>query len=216
MNAAPAKQAANPDGRLICLDPSQVDGGKSEVIVPLKGGKDVTVGRGDTSTFMVASRKLSRQHARLFSGEGYLGDRGPEQHQRRLRQRSQGQHDLAEAQGRGAAGIAGLQLRTGSSSRRRPAGRRPSGSRQPRRRHVGADHDGRQPRCRQGGAGSRPQGRYSRPAEGRGGGETTAPSRDSSGLRRKLVLGSGRRRRSWPAWAAAPPSGIRSTRSSSS
>jgi hypothetical protein len=37
-NAAPVKQPANPDGRLICLDPSQVDGGKSEVIVPLKGG----------------------------------------------------------------------------------------------------------------------------------------------------------------------------------
>ena len=72
-NAAPVKQSANPDGRLICLDPSQVDGGKSEVIVPLKGGNDVTVGRGDTSTFMVASRKLSRQHARLFSGEGTWG-----------------------------------------------------------------------------------------------------------------------------------------------
>ena len=41
--------------------------------MPLKGGKDVTVGRGDTSTFMVASRKLSRQHARLFSGEGTWG-----------------------------------------------------------------------------------------------------------------------------------------------
>jgi pSer/pThr/pTyr-binding forkhead associated (FHA) protein len=73
MNAAATRQATNPDGRLICLDPSQVDGGKSEVIVPLKGGKDVTVGRGDTSTFMVASRKLSRQHARLFSGEGSWG-----------------------------------------------------------------------------------------------------------------------------------------------
>jgi pSer/pThr/pTyr-binding forkhead associated (FHA) protein len=72
-NAAPVKQSANPDGRLICLDPAQVDGDKSEVIVPLKGGKDVTVGRGDTSTFMVASRKLSRQHARLFSGEGTWG-----------------------------------------------------------------------------------------------------------------------------------------------
>jgi pSer/pThr/pTyr-binding forkhead associated (FHA) protein len=72
-NAAPVKQPANPDGRLICLDPSQVDGGKSEVIVPLKGGMDVTVGRGDMSTFMVASRKLSRQHARLFSGEGSWG-----------------------------------------------------------------------------------------------------------------------------------------------
>ena len=35
-NAAPVKQSANPDGRLICLDPSQVDGGKSEVIVPLR------------------------------------------------------------------------------------------------------------------------------------------------------------------------------------
>lgn len=73
MNAAATRQATNPDGRLICLDPSQVDGGKSEVIVPLKGGKDVTVGRGDTSTFMISSRKLSRQHARLFSGEGSWG-----------------------------------------------------------------------------------------------------------------------------------------------
>jgi pSer/pThr/pTyr-binding forkhead associated (FHA) protein len=73
MNAAATRQATNPDGRLICLDPAQVDGGKSEVIVPLKGGKEVTVGRGDTSTFMVASRKLSRQHARLFSGEGSWG-----------------------------------------------------------------------------------------------------------------------------------------------
>lgn len=72
-NAAATRQAANPDGRLICLDPSQVDGGKSEIVVPLKGGKDVTVGRGDTSTFIVASRKLSRQHARLFSGEGSWG-----------------------------------------------------------------------------------------------------------------------------------------------
>ena len=73
MNAAATRQATNPDGRLVCLDPSQVDGGKSEVIVPLKGGKEVTVGRGDTSTFLVASRKLSRQHARLFSGEGSWG-----------------------------------------------------------------------------------------------------------------------------------------------
>jgi pSer/pThr/pTyr-binding forkhead associated (FHA) protein len=72
-SAAVTRQAANPDGRLICLDPSQVDGGKSEIVVPLKGGKDVTVGRGDTSTFIVASRKLSRQHARLFSGEGSWG-----------------------------------------------------------------------------------------------------------------------------------------------
>jgi hypothetical protein len=36
-NAAPVKQSANPNGRLICLDPAQVDGDKSEVIVPLKG-----------------------------------------------------------------------------------------------------------------------------------------------------------------------------------
>jgi len=38
-NATPVKQPAYPDGRLICLDPSQVDGGKSEVVVPLKGAR---------------------------------------------------------------------------------------------------------------------------------------------------------------------------------
>jgi len=69
----PVKQPAIPDGRLICLDPSQVDGNAGEVVVPLKGSQDVTVGRGEASTYMVASRKLSRQHARLFSGEGTWG-----------------------------------------------------------------------------------------------------------------------------------------------
>lgn len=65
--------ASNPDGRLICLDPSQIDGGPAQVVVPLAGGKTVTIGRGDASSFVVASRKLSRQHAKLFPGEGTWG-----------------------------------------------------------------------------------------------------------------------------------------------
>ncbi|WP_211098427.1 FHA domain-containing protein [Skermanella stibiiresistens] len=63
----------DPDGKLICLDPAQIDGSPAQLIVPLTGGEAVTLGRGDASTFVVASRKLSRQHAKLFRGEGTWG-----------------------------------------------------------------------------------------------------------------------------------------------
>lgn len=66
--------AAAPRARLLCLDTSQIDGplpGNGQI--HLFAGAEQIVGRGDTCTFTVPSRKLSRQHARLFAGDGIWG-----------------------------------------------------------------------------------------------------------------------------------------------
>jgi len=56
-----------PRARLICLDTSQVEGTPKEMVVPLIDGQQ-TVGRSEECTFPIPSRRLSRQHARVFSG----------------------------------------------------------------------------------------------------------------------------------------------------
>lgn len=64
-----------PRARLICLDTSQVDGGAlpNEGQIRLQAGSEQIVGRGDICTFVVPSRKLSRQHARIFAGVNAWG-----------------------------------------------------------------------------------------------------------------------------------------------
>lgn len=62
-----------PKARLICLDPSQIDGTPNDLIITLGTGSEVVVGRGETCSFPIVSRKLSRQHARLFAGVGAWG-----------------------------------------------------------------------------------------------------------------------------------------------
>lgn len=62
-----------PRARLICLDPSQIDGTPNDLIITLGAGSEVVVGRGETCSFPIVSRKLSRQHARLFAGVGAWG-----------------------------------------------------------------------------------------------------------------------------------------------
>ena len=63
-----------PRARLVCTDPSQVEstlpGGGIINLVP---GTEQTVGRGETCTYPIGSRKLSRQHARIFVGMGAWG-----------------------------------------------------------------------------------------------------------------------------------------------
>jgi len=56
-----------PRARLICLDTSQVEGTPKEMVIPLIDGQQ-TVGRSEECTFPIPSRRLSRQHARVFSG----------------------------------------------------------------------------------------------------------------------------------------------------
>lgn len=55
--------------RLICLDTSLVEGTPKELVIPLVDGQQ-TVGRSEECTFPIPSRRLSRQHARVFSGPG--------------------------------------------------------------------------------------------------------------------------------------------------
>ena len=63
-----------PRARLVCTDPSQVEstlpGSGTINLVP---GTEQTVGRGETCTYPIGSRKLSRQHARIFPGVGAWG-----------------------------------------------------------------------------------------------------------------------------------------------
>lgn len=63
-----------PKARLTCVDPSLVDGPlPGNGMLHLVPGAEQTVGRGETCTYPIASRKLSRQHARLFGGVGAWG-----------------------------------------------------------------------------------------------------------------------------------------------
>ncbi|MEI8394362.1 MAG: FHA domain-containing protein [Rhodospirillaceae bacterium] len=63
-----------PGAVLICADRSQVDGPLSgDGIIQLVPGAEQTVGRGETCTYPINSRKLSRQHARIFPGVGAWG-----------------------------------------------------------------------------------------------------------------------------------------------
>jgi hypothetical protein len=63
-----------PKARLTCLDPSQVESTlPGEGVIHLVPGAEQTVGRGDTCTYPIGSRKLSRQHARVFAGVGAWG-----------------------------------------------------------------------------------------------------------------------------------------------
>lgn len=63
-----------PKARLTCLDPSLVDGPlPGGGILHLVPGAEQTVGRGETCTYPIVSRKLSRQHARVFGGAGAWG-----------------------------------------------------------------------------------------------------------------------------------------------
>lgn len=63
-----------PRARLICTDISQVEGPlPGEGMIHLTPGGEQTVGRGETCTYPIGSRKLSRQHARIFAGVGAWG-----------------------------------------------------------------------------------------------------------------------------------------------
>lgn len=63
-----------PRARLICTDPSQVESPlPGDGIINLVPGAEQTVGRGETCTYPIGSRKLSRQHARIFAGVGAWG-----------------------------------------------------------------------------------------------------------------------------------------------
>lgn len=65
--AAPLANGGCPRARLICLDSSQVEGTPRELVIPLNEGQQ-TVGRSEECTFPIPSRRLSRQHARVFAG----------------------------------------------------------------------------------------------------------------------------------------------------
>lgn len=67
------KAADVPRARLRCVDASQVDGQPGDLVVPLEDGREQILGRGEGSTVIVPSRKLSRQHARIFPGVGTWG-----------------------------------------------------------------------------------------------------------------------------------------------
>ncbi|CAK0778753.1 putative Signal peptide protein [uncultured Gammaproteobacteria bacterium] len=63
-----------PKARLVCADPSQVDGPlPGGGVIHLTAGSEQTVGRGETCTYPIPSKKLSRQHARVFPGVGAWG-----------------------------------------------------------------------------------------------------------------------------------------------
>ncbi len=63
-----------PRARLICTDRAQVEGAlPGEGVINLVPGAEQTVGRGETCTYPIGSRKLSRQHARVFAGVGAWG-----------------------------------------------------------------------------------------------------------------------------------------------
>lgn len=72
--AAAAGLVDVPKARLICTDRSQVESAlPGEGVINLEPGAEHTVGRGDTCTYPIVSRKLSRQHARVFAGVGAWG-----------------------------------------------------------------------------------------------------------------------------------------------
>ena len=63
-----------PKARLTCLDRAQIEGElPGEGVIHLVPGAEQTVGRGETCTYPIGSRKLSRQHARVFAGVGAWG-----------------------------------------------------------------------------------------------------------------------------------------------
>jgi len=63
-----------PRARLVCIDRTQVEGVlPGDGIINLVPGAEQTVGRGETCTYPIGSRKLSRQHARVFAGVGAWG-----------------------------------------------------------------------------------------------------------------------------------------------
>ena len=63
-----------PKARLVCTDRSQVESTlPGEGVIHLVPGAEQTVGRGETCTYPIGSRKLSRQHARIFPGVGAWG-----------------------------------------------------------------------------------------------------------------------------------------------
>ncbi len=62
-------RAELPRARMICLDTSQLEGSlPGDGVIKLVAGAEQIVGRGSGSTFQIPSRKLSRQHARVFAG----------------------------------------------------------------------------------------------------------------------------------------------------
>jgi len=63
-----------PKARLACLDTATIEGAlPGEGIIHLIPGSEQTIGRGETCTYPIPSRKLSRQHARIFAGVGTWG-----------------------------------------------------------------------------------------------------------------------------------------------
>lgn len=63
-----------PKARLICVDSSQIEGAPpGDGVIHLTPGGEQTVGRGEICTYPIGSRKLSRQHARVFAGVGAWG-----------------------------------------------------------------------------------------------------------------------------------------------
>ncbi len=63
-----------PRARLVCTDRSQVESAlPGDGIIHLVPGAEQTIGRGETCTYPIGSRKLSRQHARIFPGVSAWG-----------------------------------------------------------------------------------------------------------------------------------------------
>ena len=63
-----------PKARLVCTDSSQVESAlPGDGVIHLAPGGEQTIGRGETCTYPIGSRKLSRQHARVFPGVGAWG-----------------------------------------------------------------------------------------------------------------------------------------------
>ncbi|CAK0769178.1 hypothetical protein CCP2SC5_470001 [Azospirillaceae bacterium] len=63
-----------PKARLTCLDPSLIESPlPGNGVIHLAVGAEQTIGRGETCTYPISSRKLSRQHARIFAGVGVWG-----------------------------------------------------------------------------------------------------------------------------------------------
>jgi|GEM_PF-2976114 len=72
--ATPSSVIDVPSAHLTCTDPSGVDGTLPDGgRIRLVGGSEQIVGRGETCTYPIPSRKLSRQHARFFPGVGVWG-----------------------------------------------------------------------------------------------------------------------------------------------
>ncbi len=62
-----------PAARLVVMEGSELEGKDELQEILLEAGQDYVVGRGETCTVPINSRKLSRQHLRLYPGDGQWG-----------------------------------------------------------------------------------------------------------------------------------------------